>query len=140
MNRRKKREDELIDSGMTASEAKAAAAAEAAAEQAQNERSIEKGLEDEKVKTRRKLNEDKDHLENDVMDKYKKALKISEDGLAAAKKKEKDALNARLKAQRANRVKELTNGGMSEADAKKLVDRELKKEAQSELADIENGF
>jgi hypothetical protein len=138
--RRKSREEELIDQGMGAAEAKAVAAAEAAAEDARCSKNIDDGLEEEQKKARRKMNEGKEELENDVMDKYKKALKVSEDGLAAAKKRERDALEARLKAKRDKRMKELMAGGMSEADAKKQVAKELKKEAQEENAKIESSF
>ena len=72
---------------------------------AQQEKALAMSIDEEEKKMRRKLVEDDSELENHALDDYKRAMVVSEDGLSAAKKKAKNALEARLRAKRDERFK-----------------------------------
>jgi hypothetical protein len=135
--RKKKRVEDLVKEGMSEKEAQQVVAQEMEHLQEQQSKQLDEAIEKETAMKRKEIRSDGDDLENNVMDAYKNALAMSEDGLADAKRRQKEALEARLRNKKKNRVKELMDGGMSEADAEKQAAQELKEEAIDGMNDID---
>ena len=133
--KRANRKGELKDQGLSDKEAEKVAAEELEQDTKKTNGELEnldKNLDSEIRAEKGKIAKEDEEKQKDYLDEHNRALKIAEDGLKVRKQREKEALEARLKAKRDKRLKELTDAGMSEAVAKKMVAKELGRKYEAE--------